>query len=179
MSVSLTRRLKRRTVNGGMPALIHRVNRAQSGPTRVKVGLPAGSAPYPDGTSVILVGAVHEFGSDDGRIPERSSIRSTTRAKGAELHRMAETIARRVIHRGGTFEEGLRTLGAYLAAEIQDAIAEGVPPPNAPSTIARKGSSKPLVDTGHLRQSITYQVERPTLAARARSLLSAIYSRIR
>ncbi len=31
--------------------------------------------------------------------------------------------------------------------------------PNAPSTIKRKGSSRPLVDTGALRQSITYVVE--------------------
>ena len=28
--------------------------------------------------------------------------------------------------------------------------------PNAPSTIARKGSDKPLIDTGELRKSITY-----------------------
>ena len=30
--------------------------------------------------------------------------------------------------------------------------------PNAPSTIRRKGSSKPLIDTGELRKSITSQV---------------------
>jgi hypothetical protein len=31
--------------------------------------------------------------------------------------------------------------------------------PNAPSTIRRKGSNRPLIDTGELRKSITYVVE--------------------
>jgi hypothetical protein len=31
--------------------------------------------------------------------------------------------------------------------------------PNAPSTIARKGSDKPLIDTGSLRQAMSYAVE--------------------
>lgn len=31
-------------------------------------------------------------------------------------------------------------------------------PPNAPSTIKRKGSDRPLIDTGQLRRSITYVV---------------------
>ena len=30
--------------------------------------------------------------------------------------------------------------------------------PNKPATIKRKGSSRPLIDTGHLRQSITSKV---------------------
>ena len=32
-------------------------------------------------------------------------------------------------------------------------------PPNAPSTIKRKGSDKPLIDTGQLRKAMTYVVE--------------------
>lgn len=31
-------------------------------------------------------------------------------------------------------------------------------PPNAPATIARKGSSRPLIDTGAMRQAITHVV---------------------
>ena len=31
-------------------------------------------------------------------------------------------------------------------------------PPNAPSTIKRKGSSRPLIDTGQLRRAITYVI---------------------
>lgn len=155
---SLRSSIRRRLVNGGVPGLVRRVLAAKRGPTRVKVGLPAGSANYPDGTSVFLVGAVHEFGSEDGRIPERSFLRGTMRAKQRELDAIAETVAKKVTRSGGTFEQGLNMLGSVLAAAIQEAIADGIPPPNAPSTIARKGSSKPLIDTGHLRQSITWKV---------------------
>lgn len=31
-------------------------------------------------------------------------------------------------------------------------------PPNAPSTIAQKGSDRPLIDTGELRKSVAYVV---------------------
>ena len=50
-------------------------------------------------------------------------------------------------------------LGAYVVGLVQETIADGVPPPNSPATIAAKGSDTPLIDTGILRQSITYEVE--------------------
>jgi len=37
-------------------------------------------------------------------------------------------------------------------------ILSGVPPPNAPSTIKRKKSSKTLVDTGDMYRHVTYQI---------------------
>jgi hypothetical protein len=53
----------------------------------------------------------------------------------------------------------LQKLGAFGAAKIQDQIASNMPPPNAPSTIAQKGSSGTLIDTGRLRQSITWALD--------------------
>ena len=39
---------------------------------------------------------------------------------------------------------------------IQESITEGAWEPNAPSTVAKKKSSKPLIDTGRMRQSVNY-----------------------
>jgi len=39
-----------------------------------------------------------------------------------------------------------------------------VAPPNAPATIARKGSSKPLVATGQLKSAISYVTDVSELA---------------
>jgi hypothetical protein len=50
----------------------------------------------------------------------------------------------------------LEQLGQRFVGLIQRRLAQGIPPPNAAATIARKGSSKPLIDTGQLRSSITY-----------------------
>jgi hypothetical protein len=49
-------------------------------------------------------------------------------------------------------------LALLFAGQIQQRIAGGIEPPNAPATIARKGSSTPLIDTGQLRSSVTGKV---------------------
>ena len=56
----------------------------------------------------------------------------------------------------------LRQVGTVLAASGEQTITEGGRPawkPLAASTIARKGSSKPLIDKGTLRNSLDYEVE--------------------
>ncbi|MDF7681191.1 hypothetical protein PT300_11600 [Enterobacteriaceae bacterium ESL0689] len=49
-------------------------------------------------------------------------------------------------------------MGEKLAGEVKRKIQSGIAPPLDPKTIARKGSSRPLIDTGNLLQSITYEV---------------------
>ena len=49
-------------------------------------------------------------------------------------------------------------LGLKAAVDVQEKVLDVKQPPNAPRTIARKGSANPLIDTGHLRQSITHEV---------------------
>lgn len=157
MSVRVTLRKLTHRVNGGLAGLAARIRSAGRADLRVKVGLPTGSSPYPDGTSVIMVGIEQEFGSENGRIPERSFLRSTMRRKAPEHRRLIQQLARSV-HRGDRDpEDALALLGMTAADNVQQTIQDGVPPPNAPSTVRRKGSSHTLIDTGHLIQSITYQ----------------------
>ncbi|WP_252715295.1 hypothetical protein [Acinetobacter junii] len=49
-------------------------------------------------------------------------------------------------------------LGMQAAADVQMYMVNGKFAPLKAKTIKRKGSSKPLIDTGQLRQSITYKV---------------------
>ena len=49
----------------------------------------------------------------------------------------------------------LTKLGLYAAGLIKKNIRESQWAPNAPSTIARKGSSKPLIDTGTESRTVT------------------------
>lgn len=56
----------------------------------------------------------------------------------------------------------LRQIGAVLAASAEQTVTESGRPawkPLAASTIARKGSSKPLIDKGTLRNSLDYEIE--------------------
>lgn len=54
----------------------------------------------------------------------------------------------------------LATAGAFLEGEIKQTIQRGRPEwaPLKPATVRRKRSSKPLIDTGKLLNSITHQV---------------------
>ena len=51
----------------------------------------------------------------------------------------------------------LDMLGMQAASDMRNLIrsGSGVPPPNAPATIARKGSSHTLVDTGQMINSVS------------------------
>jgi phage gpG-like protein len=55
-------------------------------------------------------------------------------------------------------ERALALVGQMMESDMRSAIAAGIPPPNAARTIAAKGSSKPLVDSGQLRASISSAV---------------------
>ena len=126
--------------------------------SKVRVGLPKNSNPYPDGTSVIMVGAVHEFGSDARNIPERSFLRSTVHQNRNEYKAFIRSLASAIIKGKLTADKALKILGLKVASDVQQKIVEIKHPPNTKVTIASKKSSNPLIDTGHLRQSITYEV---------------------
>ena len=49
-------------------------------------------------------------------------------------------------------------MGVQIVAWIKETIVAGLEPPNVPATIARKKSSKPLVDHGQLLNSIHFEV---------------------
>ena len=53
----------------------------------------------------------------------------------------------------------LGRFGQMVQGLIQIQIANTFTPPNAPSTIKKKGFNKPLVDTGVMLQSVSHQEE--------------------
>jgi len=55
-------------------------------------------------------------------------------------------------------EQGLEKMAAVLELKIAEQVRSGAtPPPNAPATIEKKGSSKTLVDTGEMLGQITHE----------------------
>lgn len=115
--------------------------------------------------------AIHEFGAEikmtraDGstyviKIPERAPIRRTFAQKQAELAEMCAKLAKAVVMGKLTPARALALLGQWGVAAVRATVTEGegVPPPNAESTKKAKGSSRPLVDTGRLIQSVSYDV---------------------
>lgn len=132
-----------------------------AGPTQVKVGFPAGS------TNVDKA-IWNEFGTRGGAsgggwggpIPERPFMRNAMRNNQARYVGIMRSLAKRMIEGGGgNIQTLLAKLGALAAGDIQKEITALTSPPNSPVTIALKGSSKPLIDTGEMRGSVTWKID--------------------
>jgi len=102
---------------------------------------------------------VHEFGAPDRNIPERSFIRSAMNEHGKEFERLIKKIARSMVSGKINKKQGLGILAQKAIDWIKAKIDSIVPPPNAPSTVRRKGSDVTLVDTGQLRNSLDWELK--------------------
>lgn len=144
----------------GAKALLERAHKLAAGRV-VRVGV-LDDAPKREGEggtgaqSLLEVAAAHEFGA--GKIPQRSFIRGTVEAKGAEIADLQVSLAGRVLKGKLDPDQALEQLGAKVVGMVQTRIAAGIAPALHPDTIEKKGSSTPLIDTGQLRSSITYRV---------------------
>lgn len=92
-------------------------------------------------------------------IPERSFIRAWFDHNRLRALDYLAAVLKEVIAGNLTKEQALNRLAQKFVAEIKIAITRGIDPPNADSTIERKGSSKPLIDTGALRSAISYRID--------------------
>lgn len=52
----------------------------------------------------------------------------------------------------------LGLMGQLIKGQLQQSILSNTPPPNAPSTIARKGHARTLIDTGHMLATVDYEI---------------------
>lgn len=125
----------------------------------ILVGLQNDGAASPDGVLVAHYGAVNEFGTRNGHVPERSFMRSTFDESIDKLNRMRARIVEGVYAGKMDADRGAGLLGLQHQQDIQAKIGSNVPPPNAPSTVRGKGSSRTLIDSGTMRQSIRWVVE--------------------
>lgn len=62
------------------------------------------------------------------------------------------------IEAGDPLRIALERVGVVAASKVQLFMTQLKSPPNAASTIKKKGSSNPLIDSGALRQSVTFKV---------------------
>lgn len=132
-------------------------DRLKAAHSKINVGVPAGKSEA-DGTPVALIAAVHEFGSPEKGIPERPFLRSTIQANKAKYVQLNRRNLVAVLNGKMTMEQALGQLGVVATGDVQAGIVAGGFAPLKAATIKRKGSSKPLIDTGQLRQSIAWEL---------------------
>lgn len=144
--------------------------KAKDGNARVKIGVQGEDALKAKeghdgkielGLTVVQVATFHEFGVEGNgvNIPERSFLRATIDENRAQYKALIRAAVRDVLTGKLTQGRALGIIGTKVQADVIRRIDDGIAPANAPATIRAKGSSKPLIDTGQLKQSITYVVE--------------------
>lgn len=124
------------------------------------VGFLAG-ATYPTdkqvAVSVAQVAATQEFGTS--KIPARPFFRPAI----VEYENEWATIIERHLAAGDDIDTILNVIGSEIAGRIQEKISQVFEPPLAPATLAKRRaknrmSDKPLIDTGHMRTSVNYEI---------------------
>ena len=113
------------------------------------VGIMAGSTN--DGESIAEYGAKHEFGIG---FPERSFLRVPIYQGKKEI----ASVAREILAAGGTARNALDAMGLTGVNLSSDRFDKNNWQQNSTYTKQKKKSSKVLVDTGALRQSIDFVV---------------------
>lgn len=115
-----------------------------------------------------MIAAVHEFGSPEHNIPERSFLRAGIRRGIPKFHQLNADSLRKVVRGEMTVEGSLEKLGVVATGEVKREFVVGKFVPLKPATIRRKGSSRPLIDSGQLRQAVTYQLDDAPLSGKAK-----------
>lgn len=108
-------------------------------------------AKYSDGKQVAQVASQNEFGTHS--IPPRPFFRNAIAKNSQKWMKFFKKNAKEQPP-----YKAMGMLGEMIRSDIVQSINQTNTPPNSPLTIKQKGSSKPLVDTGKMRASVSFQV---------------------
>lgn len=98
----------------------------------------------------------NELGTSNG-IPSRPFLRDSVDKNASQIDSACKA-ALQTISKGETAEKILKQLGAMQKGLVQQTIVSGDFKPNSPITVKKKGSDKPLIDSGGLRENVNFVI---------------------
>jgi hypothetical protein len=98
-------------------------------------------------------------GSFSEKIPARAFGSTMIRRYSSKIQKLINKEMKAYTEGQQSLEEAYNRIGLACAGYMKDNLTNGNWQANAPLTIFLKGSRKPLIDTGQMRQSITYIVK--------------------
>jgi len=109
-----------------------------------------------DGESNASIGMMHEFGLG---VPQRSFMRSAFDENEAKIKKIANLAYGGAAKGRWTPDKAAKQIGEGLVAEIKEKIRTNIPPALADATVAAKGSTAALIDTGAMLNAIDFEVK--------------------
>jgi len=108
---------------------------------------------YSDGKSVASVAAFNEYGG--GHTPPRPFMRNCVKRNRRKWRNSVQDRLPVILDMKKMAQE----LGEDMVEDLKYEIYLTNTPPNAPSTVKRKGFNKPLIDTGKMVNSVRMEVK--------------------
>lgn len=108
---------------------------------------------YDNGVYVASVASFNEYGT--AKIPPRPFFRNAVAKNSNKWNDILTNELRNSVD----VELAYHRVGEVAKGDIVESIMQTNTPPNSPLTIAKKKSSKPLVDTSFMRSSVNYKVK--------------------
>ena len=91
-------------------------------------------------------------------IPSRPFFRNML----ADVKPLLGPLIAKAMAKGMSPDQALQAVGEFMKGRLQKSIIDTNDPPLAESTVARKGFSKPLIETQHMQNSADYEVVKGT-----------------
>lgn len=120
----------------------------------VKVGIRRGKGSH-DGTDMLDIAVYNHFGT--ATIPARPFVSDCAEKNAGQIQEAQKRLVYRVYQGSLSADGALAQLGAWYVNVQKGHILHGGWTPNAPATIKRKGSNRPLVDTGQLVNTVDWE----------------------
>lgn len=140
---------------GSLARHLAQLRKALSGPVSVDVGFPAGKV----GPDIVAIASYQQFGTSRG-IPARPFMTIALFRGERAIRGEMRQAARLTVTKTLPLATHLPRIGAYGATLIKQQIENNTPPPNAASTVRKKGHGRTLIDTGAMKEAVTWKIRR-------------------
>jgi hypothetical protein len=121
-------------------------------------GFQQGQGSSEDGVDLVDIAAFNEVGTS--RAPSRPFMRKSVDDNKDKIIAFCQAQIGKLCDGTTTAEQILKEIAVFQKGLIQETIVDGEFEPNAESTIRKKKSDKPLIDTGRMRQSVMTVIDK-------------------
>ena len=143
--------------NGGLKGFLERFR--EIGKPKVCIGVPASkNGMHEGGINMATLLAIHVLGAPSRGIPQRDPLRPPLIANAQRYTDLLAMGLKNALSDGTDPKLVYEKIGIVATNDVKDYFITGNFKALSEKTIKAKGSSKPLIDTGELRNSISYEV---------------------
>ncbi|MEG1232271.1 MAG: hypothetical protein RSE18_00420 [Acinetobacter sp.] len=148
----------RKEYNGGLKGFLERFR--EIGKPKVYIGVPASKNGIHKDSKINMATllAIHALGLPSRGIPQRDPLRPPLIANAQRYTDLLALGLKNALSDGTDPKLVYEKIGIVATNDVKDYFITGNFKALSEKTIKAKGSSKPLLDTGELRNSISYEV---------------------